>query len=54
MMMALATAAMVVVGAPQARADHRGKITNWQEPDQGFQTARQSGKPIMIFFTAEW
>jgi hypothetical protein len=51
---ALALAALFAVAAPEARADHKGKIPWVTDPTQGFAQARREGKPIMIFFTADW
>lgn len=52
--LALAAAAVLTVAAPDARADHKGKIPWVEDPTAGFAQARREGKPIMIFFTAEW
>jgi hypothetical protein len=55
MFLGLLTAAALCAVAPEARADHSGKITNWvHDPAAGFAQAHREGKPIMIFFTAEW
>jgi len=57
MLIAVATVALLGATALDARAagDHKGKITNWAaDPTQGFAQARREGKPIMIFFTADW
>lgn len=51
---ALALATLFAVAAPEARADHKGKIPWVTDPTQGFAQARRDGKPIMIFFTADW
>jgi thiol:disulfide interchange protein len=41
--------------APAAHAgDHKGKVAWAADPTQGFAQARREGKPIMIFFTADW
>ena len=47
------TAGIVAFAAPEALADHKGKVP-WLEPTEGFQQARMTGKPIMLFFTADW
>lgn len=53
--LALAISTVMTVAAPEAEAAHTGKITNWvMNPDEGFAQARREGKPIMIFFTADW
>jgi ABC-type sugar transport system substrate-binding protein len=51
---AVALAAVMALAAPEARADHKGKIPWVTDPTQGFAQARREGKPIMIFFTADW
>jgi hypothetical protein len=48
------TAAAVVALAAPAAADHKGKISWVEEPAEGFQQAKLSGKPILLFFTASW
>ena len=44
----LATAAPALAGG-----DHAGKIP-WVTPEEGFQQAKMSGKPILLFFSADW
>lgn len=52
----LAAAAVTVatVFCAEAQAGHGGKVEFTQEIEAGFQQARRTGKPIMIYFTAEW
>lgn len=52
---AMATVALIGAAAPAAHAgDHKGKVAWAADPTQGFAQARREGKPIMIFFTADW
>ena len=37
------TVALAVAIAPEARADHKGKVP-WLEPTEGFQKARMTGQ----------
>jgi hypothetical protein len=55
-LIAVATAALLGVTAVDAQAagSHKGKITWAADPTAGFAQARREGKPIMIFFTADW
>ncbi len=47
-------AALVAFTAQDAQAgDHLGKVP-WQTPEQGFQKARMTGKPVMLAFSADW
>ena len=46
-------AGLTLAIAPEVRADHKGKVP-WLEPTQGFQQARMTGKPIMLYFSADW
>ena len=39
--------------AASAQADHVGKI-EWQGPQDGFERARQSGRAVMLYFSADW
>ncbi|MDF1660421.1 MAG: hypothetical protein P1V97_01530 [Planctomycetota bacterium] len=48
-----AVAAIAMFAAPAAHADHKGKIS-WETPEKGFEKAKKSGKPIMLFFSASW
>ncbi|MCO5166911.1 MAG: thioredoxin family protein [Planctomycetes bacterium] len=52
----VAAAALALLGvSPLAQgADHKGKVPWVTDPAQGFAQARREGKPIMLFFTAEW
>lgn len=45
---------LVAVAAPEARADHKGKIPWVEDVEAGFKQAKATGKPIMLFFTADW
>ncbi len=48
-------ACVLVLGVlPAVRADHKGKIPWVESVEQGMETARQTGRPIMLFFTADW
>ena len=47
-------ATLVAFAAQDAQAgDHLGKVP-WQTPEQGFQQARLTGKPVMLAFSADW
>ncbi|MBX3465545.1 MAG: hypothetical protein KF878_01435 [Planctomycetes bacterium] len=52
----VAAAALALLGgSPLALgADHKGKVSWVTDTTQGFAQARREGKPIMLFFTAEW
>ena len=49
-----AAASLVLAAAPVALADHKGKIPWVEGYEQGIQKARMTGKPTMLFFTADW
>jgi hypothetical protein len=50
-----AAAVAVALAAPAyASGDHEGKIPWIKEPAEGFQQAKLSGKPILLYFTASW
>lgn len=51
---AAAAAAVLIGGAPAALADHKGKIAWVEDPAQGLEQARLTGKPAMLFFSADW
>lgn len=36
-----------------ARADHVGDV-DWLDPEEGFEKARQTGRPVMLYFSADW
>ena len=46
--------ALALVTAPEAQADHKGKISWVEDVEAGFKQAKASGKPIMLYFTADW
>lgn len=41
-------------GLSPARADHYGKVKWVKDVQTGFLTAKKSGKPMMLFFSAAW
>jgi hypothetical protein len=51
---ALALAALFAVAAPEARADHKGKIPWVTDPTQGFAQARREGKPTGEAPASSW
>lgn len=54
-LVAVAAVALLGAAAPVARAgDHKGKVPWVTDPAQGFAQARREGKPVLLFFSAEW
>jgi len=52
---AAAVAVALGAGAPAfADGAHEGKIPWVKPPEEGFRQARLSGKPILLFFSADW
>jgi hypothetical protein len=51
---ALALFAAAATTTPALAQGHRGKITHWDSPEEGFPKARNNRKPILLFFTASW
>lgn len=50
----LLAAAASATPAHAQQQGHRGKISNWSTPEEGFGRARIDRKPILLFFTASW
>ena len=48
------TLSLLLFAAPDAMADHKGKLPWVMDYEQGLNEARMTGKPIMLFFTADW
>jgi len=54
-MLAAAAAAVLLGAAPAAHAeDHRGKVPWVENVEEGLKKAKQTGLPVMLFFTADW
>jgi hypothetical protein len=54
-MRSIAAALVVTLGfAAPALADHKGKIAWVEDVEAGFKQAKAVGKPIMLYFTADW
>ncbi len=51
---AAASVAVAVAAPAYASGDHEGRIPWVKSPEEGFQQAKLSGKPILLFFTASW
>lgn len=47
-------AAFVALVSSPALADHKGKVPWVEPPAEGFALAKRTGKPAMLFFSAEW
>ena len=50
----MAAAAVVAMVSGPAVADHKGKVPWVESPAEGLALAKRTGKPAMLFFSAEW
>ena len=50
----LAAAALVGLLLVPAIADDGGKLPFGKDYDAGLETAKTTGKPILVYFTADW